>query len=286
MRIKNKLAPYPVLKADSEDYINSTFEVDCYVESRFSEIYGQIRFKVVNYEIEKLINDKKAQYVAHIECPSTCYRTIITSYGENIDFSIDAKQISRAIEIRTFIVLTDDVVGFMSDDFHPYFKGQSFNLANHQIIAIGTAKDYEISKSDDEIGNLPSIFRIVKLDNQSKGALTVNTDSNLHIIIGLSTTVFQLYSKLGRRIFQKTALSLILLPAIMIVLQRMHENREDESFTSMHWYQVISNILERHGFDIANIDINNDTLLSVCQSIFANPILRSFEELDKLSERM
>lgn len=286
MRIKNKLAPYPILKIDGEDYLNSSFDVEYDVESRFSEIYGRVKFKLVNDAIENLISNQRAQYVIHIECPSTCYRTILTSYEENVDFVIDAKQIAKTIEIRTFIVLTEDVHGFTSDDFHPYFQGQLFDLANHQILAIGTAKDYNISKDDSEIGNLPSIFKIAQLDDQSKNSLTINTDSDTHITIGLSPRVFALYSKLGRHIFKNTALSVVLLPAIMVVLQRMHESREDESITSMHWYQVIDNILERHGYDIANIDISNDTLLSICQSIFADPILRSFEELEKLSERI
>ena len=72
----------------------------------------------------------------------------------------------------------------------------------------------------------------------------------------------------------------------MIVLQRMHANKDDEDYKSRHWFQVINSILENNKQKLDDITIENDTLLMVCQSIFADPISRSFKELDSCSERM
>lgn len=286
MRIKNRLSPYPILDNFSDDYVDSSFDVDFEINPQFSEVYGKLNFKLKNDEIRELISQGKAEYVAHIECSSTCFRKMLSSFETEIQFKFDAAEISKVIEIRTFIVLTQDVKGFASTKFHPDYQGETFDLLAHQIIAIGTAKNYNVQKDDRDLDSLPSILQIVKLKDKKKGTLSVNTDSDSHIIIGLSEDVFDLYARLGKSTFKSTAFSLVLLPALVVVIQRMYINREDDAYTSMHWYEVIETMLNGNGFKIEELSIENDTLLSVCQSIFADPIARSFKELEFSSERM
>lgn len=286
MRIKNRLSPYPILDDFGDDYINSSFRVEYEVNSQFTEIYGKLSFDLKNDEIKRLIDEKKAAYSVHIECSSTCYRDVILSAEEEIEFKINSSLVSKNIEIRTFIILTKNVVGFESKSFHPDYQGQTFDLDAHQIIAIGTAKDYEIKKDDRDFDTLPSIIRIVKLEDRHKGSLSVNTDNDEYVIVGLSAEVYELYAKLGKNTFKNASFSLVLLPALMVIIQRMCIGKDDDTITGMHWYKVIESILNRNGFDIDDLSIENDSLLSVSQSIFADPILRSFKELESWSERM
>lgn len=286
MRLKSRLTPYPILNDQSDDYIGSSFSVSFDVVTRFSEVYGKLGFKLCDGEIQRLIDDRSAEFVAHIECPTTCFRTTATSFDSEVEFKFDASQVTTLIEIRTFIILTKDVSGFISSHFHPDYQGNAFDLKAHQIIAIGTAIDYRIQKDDRDLDNLPSIIRITKLTDKKKGTMSVDTDNDSHISIGLSGDVFELYARLGKNAFKATAFSLVLLPAMVIVLQRMHLNRTDDSITSMHWYQVIESILEKNGKTIEDINIETDSLLALCQSIFADPITRSLKELESCSERM
>ena len=202
-------------------------------------IYGKLSFNLENVEIQRLIADKKAAYLVHIECPSTCYRTVLSSNEEKIDFKLNSTMVSKVIEIRTFIVLNEAIKRFSSEKFHPDYQGQTFDLDAHQVIAIGTAKNYEVKKDDRDFDSLPSILRIVKLTDKKKGTLSVNTDSDDYIIIGLSEDVYELYAKLGKSAFKSSSFSLVLLPALMVVIQRMCNNKDDESINSMHWYKVI-----------------------------------------------
>lgn len=286
MRIKNRLSPYPILNDFGDDYINSSFKVKYDVNTQFTEVYGKLSFVLENDDIKKLIKENKAVYSVHVECPSTCYREIFVSEEDEIDFKIDATLVSKTIEIRTFVILKEKVIGFESKNFHPDYQGQKFDLEPHQIIAIGTAKDYEIKKDDRDLDTLPSIIRIVRLEDKHKGALSVNTDNDEYIIVGLSTEIYELYAKLGKNSFKNTSFSLVLLPALVVVIQRMCIGKDDETITTMHWYQVIESLLNSNGFDIADLSIENASLLSVCQSIFADPIAKSFKELESWSERV
>lgn len=286
MRIKSKLSPYPILNDYDDDYIGSSFSATFDLVTQFSEVYGKLEFSLCDDAIQRLIDRKEAAFVVHIECPTTCYRTIVSSFDNEIEFKFDASEITKLIEIRTFIILTKDIAGFSSAHFHPYYQDRSFDLSARQIIAIGSAIDYKVLKDDRDLDSLPSILRVVRLKGKRKGALSVNTDSDDHVLIGLSDDVFDLYAQLGKSTFKATAFSLVLLPALVIILQRMYMNRSDDNFTSMHWYQVIESILEKNGRAIEDISIENDSLLTLCQSIFADPITRSFKELGSCSERM
>ncbi len=237
-------------------------------------------------EIQQLIADKKAAYTVHIECPSTSYRTVLSSNEPEIEFKLNSTMISKVIEIRTFIVLTEAVESFYSEKFHPDYQGQKFDLEAHQIIAIGTAKNYDVKKNDRDFDSLPSILRIVKLEDKKKGTLSVNTNNDNHIVFELSEDVFELYARLGKSTFKASTFSLVLLPTLIVVIQRMCNSKDDESVNSMHWYKIIESLLNNNGYNIEDLSIDNDSLLSVCQSIFADSIARSFKELDAWSERV
>ncbi len=286
MRIKNRLSPYPILDNYGDDYVESYFNATYDVSTQFAEIYGKISFELCNDEIKKLIDSQNASYLVHIECPATCFREIYCTEESEIDFRLSAANLSKVIEIRTFIVLTKNLKGFTSQKFHPDYAGQKFDLEAHQIIAIGTAKNFDIGRDDRDLESLPSVFRITKLKDRKKGSLSVNTDNDNYIMVGLTEEVYEEYARLGKSTFKASSFSLVLLPTLVIVLQRMHMNKDDSDMNSRHWFQVINNILVVNGYALDDISIENDKLLTVCQSIFADPIARGFKELDACSERM
>ena len=78
----------------------------------------------------------------------------------------------------------------------------------------------------------------------------------------------------------------MLLPALVVIIQRMCDAKDDTAVNSMHWFKVIENLLNNNGIHLDDISIDNDSLLSTCQKIFANPIDRSFKELEGWSERV
>lgn len=286
MRVKSSLSPYPILNNYSDDYISSSFTTDYEVTTQFREVYGKLTFKLDNDDIAALIASGAALYAVHIESPITCFRKVIKSSDAEIEFRIDSVAISKEIQIRTFIVLTQDIHGYTSAKFHPDYEGMSFDISAHQILAVGTAMDYKVVKDDRDLDSLPSIFQITRLKDKKKGSMTVDTDNDTHITLGLADEVFDRYCQLGKSTFRNTAFSLVLMPALIVVLQRMYLNKDDPSYTSMHWYQVIEAMLEKNGYPIDTLDISTDNLLSISQAVFADPVARSMDELERCGERM
>lgn len=141
MRIKNRLSPYPILNNFGDDYIDSSFTVEYEVNTQFTEIYGRLSFDLKNDEIKKLLDEKKAAYSVHIECPSTCYRDVLLSDDEEIEFKINASSVSKIIEIRTFIILTESVKNFESKKFHPDYRKSQIPRLGRLAYLCDTLKD-------------------------------------------------------------------------------------------------------------------------------------------------
>ena len=104
MRVKSRLSPYPILDNYGDDYVNSSFDAEYEMTTQFSEIYAKIRFHLENKEIEELIKNEKAQYLVHVECPSTCFRMKFSSTENEIEFKLSSVNLAKILEIRTFIV--------------------------------------------------------------------------------------------------------------------------------------------------------------------------------------
>ena len=286
MRRKDRLTPYPILDNQGDDYIESSFRVDYDVRTQFTQVKGKLKFNLENDDIKYLIDKGLAEFIVHIECPSTSFREVESTFGDEVEFIIDETKLAKNIEIRTFVILKEAINSFSSSKFHPDYKGQKFDLMPHQIIAIGTSMDFSIEKDDRDFEELPSVIQIKKLSDNRKGTMTVNTDSDEKILIGLYGEVYELYARLGKTTYLNTSFALVLIPAMIIILQRMCNGREDDDMISRHWFKVINSKLEANGLKLENISSDNDTLLKVCQEFFSDPLNRSFNELNQCCERM
>lgn len=286
MRFKEKLSPYPILDDYSNDYVKSNFTADIKAQRNFNSISGKIEFHMNNPEIMELIQNGKAEYVVHIECPATCYRKIIETSETETEFRLNSSDIAKDIEISTFIVSTKAIINFHSDDFHPDYHGLTFNILSNQILAVGTHTGISVKRDDRDLESLPSIIKIKSTDNDSNVTLNVNTDSDDYIIIGLSKKAYEIYTRLGKTLFNKTMLHSVIVFAMVVVLQRMCANKDDENFNTRHWFVVINNILEENNCSLDRIDPEDDSLLNVCQEIFGDPVSNCFKELENISERL
>ena len=79
MNIEYRLYPYPVLTYFSDDYVNSSFTSNLKVGRKGDEIIFHLTANTDDEKLLKLIEEEYAEFVFHIECPSTSYRTIIKS---------------------------------------------------------------------------------------------------------------------------------------------------------------------------------------------------------------
>lgn len=288
MRVKNRLSSYPIL--NRYDQSSHDFREECTIlskitlHSEFENYVCDVEFDINCPSIEALIRQDLARYCVHVESPSSCYREEYLNKEKTFHFSFRNTLVNESIEINTFIVLIKDIPNYHLPEFHVDYENASFDLRKHQIIAIGDAVKYPCSKK--EMDKLSSIIKIRRIDNDIDGVMTVNTDDDSNcIFVGLQSEIFDSYCRLGKNDYRKTVLSLVLFPALVVILERMYlayKNSEEDTI-SKHWYEVIENQLEKNNIKIANLDIQHSDLLKVAQSLFGEPIRSAFNELDNIA---
>ena len=76
MNITKRLYTYPVLSEERDDYTDSVFDADVqYKMNGVNNLLFDFGIEMDNKELQKMILEGDAEYVVHIECANTSYRT-------------------------------------------------------------------------------------------------------------------------------------------------------------------------------------------------------------------
>lgn len=106
MEIKNRLFPYPVLCADTDDYTSGSFSVDTEIVSQdMHSLILKFHMKLDNPGLKTQISQGRAEYIIHMECTNTAW------YG------IEEKMMGQDVGFRLFLAGRHySVVEFGRDD--------------------------------------------------------------------------------------------------------------------------------------------------------------------------
>ncbi len=283
MRAKNRLSPYPILCDYSDDYQKGSLRtVICSEKDDFGHINVSVEFNLESEYLQSLIDDKKAIFVTHIECPRTCYRKSINSQSFKHEEIIDIADVAFQLEVNTFIIAIEPFE-YSSEAFNDDYTGCSFDINKGNILAIGDAKSILLSDNQ-KLEKVSSIIKIVKVDDAEK-SISVDTDDDNYIKIKLSGKVCDRYIALGSSMLVKTCFSLVLFPALFDVLTRIvASDNEGTTFNDKNWYKSLEKLLEAKKIHLGALSLSDNSIMDACQKIFEDPIAKAFDELNKRME--
>ena len=85
MNITKRLYTYPVLSEERDDYTDSVFDADVqYKMKGVNNLLFDFDIEMDNKELQKMILEGDAEYVVHIECANTSYRTTIHDISNHV----------------------------------------------------------------------------------------------------------------------------------------------------------------------------------------------------------
>lgn len=288
MKVSNNLknlSSYPILNNYRRDYVDASFAVEL-IEQQVEFDNLKLRFKAElkgASELERLIKEHKAYYYVHVECSYTCFRKCYKQSKSEFEISIPTDQLSNKIEVSSFIITTESIFDYKCKKLNPMYGDLSFDIDDHQIMAIGSSYQISIENDDNRLDRNESIIKYRVMDDKN-GFLKVITDDD-YIIVGIPQETFDRVALLGKSTFPLTVMSLIIIPTMTIVLGRMHDSIDDENLRNKHWFQVIETFLNKNKCNIENLDVNSAEFFDVIQKIFKNPIANALKELQNYSDR-
>ncbi len=142
----NKSLPYPLLSIDTDDYVGSTFTHSIEAGRIGDNLTVTFSATLTDTTIEELISEGKAKVVYHLECTQTGYRKVFYSDLSSFTKSISFSNLRGVLDINTFIIATQDIKNYRSDNFNEDYDGLYFDLEAGCRIAEAPIYSLEIPK--------------------------------------------------------------------------------------------------------------------------------------------
>ena len=288
MEIKNRLFPYPVLCVENDDYENCSFDVNTKVKEDINDIVLDFDIKLENNEeLQWLIRDGYAQFVIHIECSSTAFRTMVTSVGNKKSVRIPKARVNNVISLLGMIVAEKDIVGFKSKLLNEDYD-EEINFNRGAILAYRNLPIVYVTKNYEELAGDNSFFTVIKrTDIEEAESLPVVydiTDAKIKILVSEKT--YDEYIKYhANPTMQPLLNTLLVMPAIAHMVDELRNCGDIERFKPLYWFQKISKSCKLQGKDFVNDIIDSDLpCVEVAQAMLQMPIERAFECLSRVIE--
>lgn len=289
MEIRNRLFPYPVLCLDNDDYVDSTFDVLCNVKEDLTHLVLDFDFVLKeNEELKWLIREGLAEYVVHIECTYTAFRTILKSSGTHITYHLPKSKVNVEINLVGAIVATKKINAFRSKHLNEDYQDEEVFFERGAILAYSNMPRIFVTKNYEELAGDNKFFTIirrVKTEQNEQNAILYDINSpKIKIIV--DEEIYDEYARYQHNgNMEALTNTLLIMPAVIYMIEILRAE-DIEKYKSLYWYQKISGACKLQGIDFENelVFAEDKTAVEIAQELLKLPINRAFEGLARVVE--
>ncbi len=284
MEIRSKLYPYPVLRIENDDYNTSKFDCEMKLKRDIRKFEISVNFILTNDELKQMIEEDRMEYVLHIECPQTAYRTILKTKKSRENIILLDKDLRDKITISPFIIAKIDNYGYSNSDWNIDYKNISFDYEKGSIVAIGSQNIFTVHNEDIDLENLPSIFSIYKRETVEDLPAVIEIDND-KIKIGLNIDTYDRYASnvnYGDKDAINLVNSMLIFPALVYTLEELRQSFD--TYREYKWFIAFVKMYEKYGKKFDENLVIDENIFELVQILMQNPINKALEGLDNLRE--
>lgn len=281
MNINERIFPYPVLSVDKNDYMFSTFNASLEYKKEINSVTITSVFDLKNKEIQKLLDKNLVEYVLHLECSLTSFRTTIKSFVPFISVDVPYSKVNGKLELLAMIVAKQDIYDFYSEDFAEDFLNVKFNLPKASVLAYDNLPNMEFTKNYEDFKKTESIFRIRKIISDEDRKMEVHLDSDkIKILLGQKQyAIFENNANDPR--LQQIFHSIVILPSLVYMIGEL-KMEGGEDYRTHNWYLSLEKAYKNQGKDFEEEILSEKTAIELAQDIMDFPINKAFTKLTNL----
>ena len=281
MKIRGRLAPYPLLAKTNDSYRKSSFDGIAELKASGGELRLEFRAVLRCTSLRNLVRAGLAGYALHVESPVTSYRRLFEFNDAPFHLTLAADEVRVSLQVTPFVVAKAAIEGYASDDFHEAYEGQVFSFARGHILAVDQTTEF-LLQAHDERETLPSIVRVEPLGREAgEAALRVDCGSD-YIVARLPQGMYDAYRRYAKGVYCATFLSCVVQPALTAALEKLQSGLRAGEEPRTRWQRVLVHLLEEEKLDVAAKDAEP---LAVAQRLLRDPLNRAVQELEDLAQR-
>lgn len=285
MNISDRTFTYPVLSIEKDDYKTSVFNAT--LNRRIDSVnamFLEMSFTLQCPEIQQLIDAGKAEFVMHLECSITAYRTTYRSNSPYISCHLPISKVNGRLEIMALIVTKEEVKNFHSSDFVEDFENFNFDLDKFSIIAYENMPILEFTKNYEEFNKSDSIFQVYKRVSDDEIPMKVEMNAP-KIKIGLGQQQYSMFLNLANKpSLQSIFHSIVVFPALVYVFGELRIEGMVETYHLCEWYISLAKSYEQRGIKLEDeLDSEDKSTIELAQEAMNLPVNKAFGQITFLA---
>ena len=276
---------HPVLRPDSDDYLNSVFNTTLATPTYDAQnglINVSVHFEPRNTTIRRAVEAGDAICAAMVYCSSTQYRDKLEASVRQpfvAQGQIPASLVKNRVEVHPAIITTHDIEAFDTTTSHPEYQRQQVKIEEFAPIAADHNWHFEVSP---QLTPVRGIFRIREAQGRTLefGEFdTIIDEEEQYIYIEASPETLETFNR-NRTKLDRT-IPTIFLSAVLATLANIKESEFDgqENAEECQWRDCILNRLAELDVDIfGNEDqAPNTSIFLAAQKLLGTPLQRIWQ---------
>lgn len=290
MHIGKRLFPYPILNNDVlySQYKTATFSL-LYSEIVTKEEYilDGIKCDLNSNFLKELINKDVAKIICIVECAETMYRKSFSLSCEPKKIIIPLTELNGKVSVSAFVVATEDIEEYVSDDFLDDYEGYTFQIEKNDILAVDDGYVNRVDFNKDEDTKKSSIFIVIKDKTIKDETMTVEFDVD-KIIVKLPEEQWNIYDKMKRiQKYQSLFFSILATPALgqALLSLKLTSDSVDQLKLDYKWFNSFAVAYKNvFGEELTDeiFEKMSDTNL-IAQKLLNTPVTKAIDDLFQMT---
>lgn len=271
MNLNNISLPYPVLGI-SDDIIPilPEFPVSFELTSDNYNYTFAIELQFENEDIERLINEGKAEFSCEYECTRTMLRNCISSHEPAFKILIPRNHINGRIIFNCFVSVKESILGYKNKGFNPDYDGCTFDMEPGDILVHFPSFHYDADIRYDKLQAAGSFMQIRESDLHSEVYFDISGNK---IEILLPKKHYELYCNPNVKGEPEIIHTSMVLNALTFALLNIEEH-EQTTWAKTIYYRLDT----EDGFSRAELD-DPAAVVGLAQKLLKDPYMRMFNKM-------
>lgn len=285
MEIRNRLFPYPVLCIDTDDYVSGGFTVETeIVKQDINNLVLKFQMNLDNPGLKKQISLGNAEYIIHIECSSTAFRTVIHTFSSEEEYRINNSKVNGEVALLGMVVSKKDIPFYRNNSLNPDYDDIDLMIPKAAILAYYNMPKINVLKNYEELAQEESLFSVVRemrLDQNEQRPIHFSLDPE-RIKIFVDEDVYSAYIQYQNNITMRPLImSVLVMPALTFMMEELRMGYEP--YEGYRWFIKFSKFYQQQGKDfIGDIIEGEATITEIVQEMLQLPIGKTFLNMQEM----
>lgn len=282
MQIKNKYYPYPVIAAGNDSYEDATFTSDADYAMDAHNVKLVLCAETDNQMLNEMIKSGSVKYAHHIECQQTCFRKLVLTDEKVHEEIIHESLLNGIVQICTFLMANEDLVGYANPNFAKDYRGIKFNLDKGCVMAIGSQVNITINKDKEDLSRTSSIFSIRRDHDPSHTELQVSTTGAKIVVLIPEKTCNQYLNLSNQAMFVPVLHSMVIMPALMQVLSELKEAAQQNvlyNYEELRWFRGLKKTAEKLQIKFDQDALTQINAFKTAQQFLDTPVVKALANI-------